>query len=119
MSALDPIFCGVGLDRTPLLTRVRVLPWQKDTLQGVHEERGEEKGEQEKKDRKEERKEILAGLLVSLRVGGEEEPICWRNGCLGWGRTRLEGRPGDEETGGRGRSAPTYTFLNRYTFDLR
>lgn len=39
-----PIFCEVGLDRTPLLTRVRVLPWQKDILRGVHEERGRGEG---------------------------------------------------------------------------
>lgn len=45
MSALNPIFCGVDLDRTPLLTRVRVLPWQKDILQEVlGEERRRENG---------------------------------------------------------------------------
>lgn len=54
MSAPDPIFCGVGLGRTPLLTRVRVLPWQKDTLRGVHEVRGGKEGEQEKKDKEKE-----------------------------------------------------------------
>lgn len=27
--------------------------------------------------------------------------------------------PGTKTEGGRGRSAPTYTSLNRYTFDLR
>lgn len=97
MSALNPIFCGVGLDRTPLLTRVRVLPWQKDTFQEV-EGRGEKKGEQEKKDRKGERKRSLQDLLVLLHVG-RGEIVCWRNGCQGWGRTRLKGRPGDEDKG--------------------
>lgn len=44
------IFCKVGLDRTPLLTRVRVLPWQKDTLGAVYKEQGETEWEQKKKD---------------------------------------------------------------------
>jgi len=35
----------------------------------------------------------------SLRVEGEEA-VCRQNGCLGWGRTRLKGRPEDEDGGG-------------------
>lgn len=43
--------------------------------------------------------------LARVRAG--REAVCRRNGCLGWGRTRPEGRT-DDEDGGRSRSAPTY-----------
>lgn len=74
--------------------------------------------EQEKKDKGKDQRERKRSLRDSSLYVGGEEAVCRRNGCLGWGRTRLEGRPEDEDRGGRGRSAPTYTSLNRYTFDL-
>lgn len=42
--------------------------------------------------------------IISLYREGEKEgkTVCRRDGCLDWGRTRLEGRSEDEDKGGRG-----------------
>lgn len=44
-----PIFCEVGLDRTPLMTRVRVLPWQKDILRRPRRAREGRRGNRKRK----------------------------------------------------------------------
>lgn len=63
----------------------------------------EEWGRRKEIARKESKRERARGpariARSSLRVEGKEA-VCRRNGCLGWGRTRLEGRPEDEDGGG-------------------
>lgn len=70
-TCLEPIFCGVGLDRTPLLTRVCVLPRQKDTLRTVHKGWREEEGSRKRKMvRKREKDTCRTTRVAPCRRGG-------------------------------------------------